>query len=42
MLECAMTNLTISVDDETLKSVRIRALRQNTSLNAVLGQYLWF
>ncbi len=35
-----MTNLTISVDDETLKQARIRALQQNTSVNAVLGRYL--
>lgn len=35
-----MANLTISVDDETLKRVRIWALENNTSVNAVLNQYL--
>lgn len=35
-----MANLTISVDDETLKQARIRALRENTTVNAVLGKYL--
>jgi hypothetical protein len=36
----AMANLTISVDDEMLKRARIRALEENTSVNAVLGRYL--
>lgn len=35
-----MANLTISVNDETLKRARIRALENNTSVNAVLSQYL--
>jgi hypothetical protein len=35
-----MTNLTISVDAEVLKRARIRALEENTSINAVLAQYL--
>lgn len=35
-----MTNLTISVDEDVLKRARIRALQENTSVNAVLGDYL--
>ena len=35
-----MANLTITVDDETLKQARIRALQQNTSVNAILRRYL--
>ncbi len=35
-----MANLTISVNDEVLKQARIRALQENRSVNAVLGQYL--
>lgn len=35
-----MANLTISVDGEVLKRARIRALEENTSVNAVLGDYL--
>ncbi len=35
-----MANLTISVDGETLKQARIRALEEDTSVNAVLAQYL--
>ena len=35
-----MANLTISVDEEVLKRARIRALEENTSVNAVLGDYL--
>lgn len=35
-----MVNLTISVNDETLKRARIRALENNTSVNAVLNHYL--
>ena len=35
-----MANLTITVNDETLKQARIRALQQNTSVNAVLRHYL--
>ena len=33
-------NLTITVDDEVLKRARIRALEQDTSVNAVLRDYL--
>jgi plasmid stability protein len=35
-----MANLTISVDEEVLKRARIRALEENTSVNAVLGRFL--
>ena len=35
-----MANLTISVDEEVLKQARIRALKENTSVNAVLGRFL--
>ena len=35
-----MANLTISVSDEVLKRARIRALKENRSVNAMLGQYL--
>ena len=35
-----MANLTISVDDEVLKRARIRALEEDTSVNAVLARYL--
>lgn len=35
-----MTNLTITVDDETLKRARIRALEDGASVNAVLREYL--
>jgi plasmid stability protein len=33
-------NLTITVDDETLRRARIRALNQGTSVNAVLREFL--
>ncbi len=33
-------NLTITIDDETLKRARIRALTQGTSVNAVLRDFL--
>lgn len=33
-------NLTITVEDEVLKQARIRALEENTSVNAVLREYL--
>ena len=33
-------NLTITVDDDILKRARIRALEQDTSVNAVLRDYL--
>jgi len=35
-----MVNLTISVDEGVLKRARIRALEEDTSVNAVLGGYL--
>ena len=35
-----MANLTITVDKETLKKARIRALEEDTSVNAVLREYL--
>lgn len=35
-----MSNLTITVDEHTLKRARIRALEQDTSVNAVLREYL--
>ncbi|CAA9429527.1 MAG: hypothetical protein AVDCRST_MAG22-3164 [uncultured Rubrobacteraceae bacterium] len=35
-----MTNLTITVDEETVKRARIRALEEGTSVNAVLRNYL--
>ena len=33
-------NLTIVVDDDTLKRARIRAIRENTSVNALIREYL--
>ncbi len=33
-------NLTITVQDDVLRSARIRALEENTSVNAVLRDYL--
>jgi plasmid stability protein len=35
-----VANLTIAVDDDTLKKARIRALEEDTSVNAVLREYL--
>ena len=35
-----MTNLTITVDEETLKRARIRAIEDGTSVNAVLRAFL--
>jgi DNA invertase Pin-like site-specific DNA recombinase len=35
-----MTNLTITVDAQTLKRARVRALEEGTSVNAVLRDYL--
>lgn len=35
-----MSNLTLAIDDETLKRARIRALEQGTSVNAVVRKYL--
>lgn len=34
------SNLTIIVDDETLRRARIRALEQGTSVNAILREFL--
>lgn len=36
----SMTNLTLSIDDELLKRARIRALEQDTSVNALVRDYL--
>jgi plasmid stability protein len=35
-----MANLTITVDNETLRRARIRALERGTSVNALLRAYL--
>lgn len=35
-----MANLTIAVDEETVKRARIRALEEGTSVNALLRAYL--
>ena len=35
-----MTNLTISVDEQTLKEARMRALSEGISVNALLREYL--
>ena len=35
-----MANLTITIDEATLKKARIRALEQNTSVNRILREYL--
>ena len=35
-----MANLTIPIDDELLKRARLRALERNTSVNALLREYL--
>jgi hypothetical protein len=35
-----MTNVTITVDEQTLKRARMRALEEGTSVNAVLRDYL--
>jgi hypothetical protein len=39
-VEPAMANLTISVNEQTLKRARMRALEENRSVNAVLARYL--
>lgn len=36
----ATTNVTISLDEETLRLARIRALEQGTSVNALVREYL--
>ena len=33
-------NLTISIDDDILEHARIRAIRERTSVNAVVREYL--
>jgi len=35
-----MANLTITIDDEVLRRARFRALEQDTSVNAILRDYL--
>jgi len=35
-----MANLTITVDDETLRRARLRALEEGSSVNAILREYL--
>jgi plasmid stability protein len=35
-----MGNLTITVDDESLRKARIRALQEGTSVNALLREFL--
>jgi len=35
-----LANLTITIDDEVLRRARIRALEQDTSVNALLRDYL--
>lgn len=35
-----MANLTIAIDDDTLRRARIRALELDTSVNALLRDYL--
>lgn len=35
-----MGNLTIAIDDESLKKARIRALHEGTSVNALLREFL--
>ncbi len=35
-----MTNLTVTIDSELLKRARIRALEQDTSVNALVREYL--
>jgi plasmid stability protein len=35
-----MTNLTLVVDEETLRKARIRAMQRGTSVNALVRDYL--
>jgi plasmid stability protein len=35
-----MANVTISIDEETLRRARIRALERGTSVNALVREYL--
>jgi plasmid stability protein len=38
--DARVTNLTLTIDDELLKRARIRALEQDTSVNALVREYL--
>ena len=35
-----MANLTLTIDEDVLRRARIRAIEQNTSVNAVVRQFL--
>jgi len=35
-----MANLTITIDEESLKKARIRAIQEGTSVNALLREFL--
>ena len=35
-----MANLTLTIDEETLRRARIRALQEGTSVNAIVREYL--
>jgi plasmid stability protein len=35
-----MANLTLTVDEDVLRRARIRAIQQNTSVNALVREYL--
>lgn len=35
-----MANLTLTIDEETLRRARIRALQEGTSVNALVREYL--
>jgi hypothetical protein len=35
-----VANLTLTIDDDTLRAARIRALEQGTSVNALVREYL--
>ena len=35
-----MANLTLTIGDELLKRARLRALRENTSVNAIVREHL--
>lgn len=35
-----MANLTVSIDDRLLKRARVRALEEDTSVNALVREYL--
>jgi hypothetical protein len=35
-----MANLTVTIDDDVLRRARIRAVQQDTSVNALLRDYL--